>query len=204
LPLRGLCRFPETFNLLSFGGQHMNNPWKTLSTRLIYQNPWIRLREDQVITPAGKSGIYGVVETKPAIGIIALSDDLHTYLVGQFRYTLNTYSWEIPEGGGQDGEDTLDGAKRELLEETGLIAEHWTFLGTLYTSNSFTDEVGYLYLAEHLQQGRSQPDHTEELQIKRLPFLEAWQMVLDGEIKDSLAVIGLMRTYHYLKNQNRL
>ena len=182
----------------------MNNPWKTLSTRLIYQNPWIRLREDQVITPAGKSGIYGVVETKPAIGIIPLSDDLHTYLVGQFRYTLNTYSWEIPEGGGQDGEDTLDGAKRELLEETGLQAGKWTFLGTLYTSNSFTDEVGYLYLAEHLQQGSSQPDHTEELQIKRLPFPDAWQMVLDEEIKDSLAIIGLMRTYHYLKNQNRL
>jgi ADP-ribose pyrophosphatase len=92
----------------------MNNPWKTLSTRLIYQNPWIRLREDQVITPTGKSGIYGVVETKPAIGIIPLSDDLHTYLVGQFRYTLNTYSWEIPEGGGQDGEDTLDGNLGEV------------------------------------------------------------------------------------------
>lgn len=182
----------------------MNNPWKTLSTRLIYQNPWIRLREDEVITPAGKSGIYGVVETKPAIGIIPLSDDLHTYLVGQFRYTLNTYSWEIPEGGGKDGEDTREGAKRELLEETGLQAGKWTFLGTLYTSNSFTDEVGYLYLAEYLQQGLAQPDHTEELQIKRLPFLEAWQMVLDGEIKDSLAIIGLMRTYHLLKNQKRL
>jgi 8-oxo-dGTP pyrophosphatase MutT (NUDIX family) len=182
----------------------MVNPWKRLSSKTIYQNEWIRLREDQVITPTGTEGIYGVVETKPAIGIVPLTNDLHTYLVGQYRYTLDAYSWEIPEGGGIDGEDILIGAQRELLEETGLRADKWTFLNTMYTSNSVTNEIGYLYLAEELNQGQAQPDHTEQLQIRKIPFLEAWEMVLTGEIKDSLAVIGLMRVYHYLKNNERL
>lgn len=182
----------------------MNNPWKKISTRLVYQNQWIRLREDEVITPSGNKGIYGVVEAKPAIGIVPLDRDLNTYLVGQYRYTLDVYSWEIPEGGGNANEDILIGAQRELLEETGLTAKKWTFLGTMYTSNSFTNEVAHLYLAEDLVQGIALPDHTEDLQIKKLSFLEAWQMVLDGEIKDGLAIVGLMRTFHYLQKMKRL
>ena len=182
----------------------MQNPWKILSSITIYKNEWIRLREDQVITPTGTKGIYGVVETKPAIGIIPLTDDLYTYLVGQYRYTLDIYSWEIPEGGGKDGEDILTGAQRELFEETGLSAKKWTYLETMYTSNSITNEIGYLYLAEGLSQGEAQPDHTEDLKIRKIPFLEAWQMVLDAEIKDSLAVIGLMRAYNYLKQHKRI
>ena len=182
----------------------LENPWKKLSSKEIYKNQWIRLREDEVITPKGTNGIYGVVETKPAIGVVPITEDLNTYLVGQYRYTLNTYSWEIPEGGGAENEDPLLGAKRELQEETGLIAEKWTFLDTLYTSNSFTDEIGYVYLAEDLHQGESMPDDTEELQIKKLPFKEAWQLVLNCEIKDSLAVIGLMRAYYHLQKTGRI
>ena len=182
----------------------MKNPWTKLKSKLIYQNEWLRLREDEVITPRGSRGIYGVVETKPAIGIVPLTEDLQTYLVGQYRYTLDVYSWEIPEGGGKDGEETLIGAKRELLEETGLTAERWTFLDTFYTSNSITDEVAYIYLAENIRQGKAQPDHTEVLKVKKLPFMQAWEMVLNGEIKDALAVIGLMRVYYYLHQQNRL
>ena len=182
----------------------MKNPWKTISSKQIYKNDWIRLREDRVITPTGSNGIYGVVETKPAIGIVPLTEDLQTYLVGQYRYTLDVYSWEIPEGGGMDGESNLDAAKRELLEETGLSAMSWLDMGSLYTSNSITNEIAYLYLAEDLSQGQSQPDHTEDLQVRKLPFLEAWQMVQSGEIKDSMAVIGLMRTYHYLQKQGRI
>lgn len=182
----------------------MKNPWKRLHSKQIYKNDWIRLREDEVITPSGNKGIYGVVETKPAIGIVPLTEDLQTYLVGQYRYTLDVYSWEIPEGGGKEDEDPLIGAKRELLEETGLSAKRWTFLDTLYTSNSFTDEIGYIYLAEELHQGQAEPDHTEDLKIRRLPFLEAWDLVLQGEIKDALAIIGLMRTYHFLRRQNRI
>jgi len=141
------------------------NPWQKISSRPIYNNPWINVREDQVVTPSGTKGIYGVVEAKPAIGVVPLTKDLQTYLVGQYRYTLDTYSWEIPEGGGDDNEAVLDGAKRELKEETGLIASSWTFLDTLYTSNSFTDEVAHLFLAQDLTQGKAQPDHTEELQL---------------------------------------
>ena len=180
----------------------MQNPWTKLSSKTIYKNEWIRLREDQVITPTGTKGIYGVVETKPAIGVIPLTDDLQTYLVGQYRYTLDVYSWEIPEGGGLDGEDILAGAQRELLEETGLTAKKWTYLDTMYTSNSITNEIGYLYLAEELTEGEARPDHTEDLQIRKLPFMEAWDMVLKNEIKDSLAVIGLMRVYNYLIKNN--
>ena len=182
----------------------MKNPWKKIRSKEIYKNDWIRVREDKVINPSGNNGIYSVVEAKPAIGIVPITDDLQTYLVGQFRYTLNEYSWEIPEGGGLIGEDTLIGAKRELREETGLTANKWTFLNTLYTSNCFTNEVGYVYLAEELEQGEAEPDDTEELAIKKLPFQEVWQMVLKAEIKDALAVIGLMRAYNFLKVNKRI
>ncbi len=182
----------------------MKNPWKTLNTKEIYTNPWIRVREDQVITPQGNPGIYGVVETKPAVGIIPLTENLDTYLVGQYRYTLDCYSWEIPEGGVEKHESLLAGAKRELLEETGLSAKKWTNLGEIYTSNCFTNERGELFIAEGLTENAAQPDPTEELKLIKIPFLEAWKMVLEQEIKDALAVIGLMRTFHYLKEKNKL
>lgn len=180
------------------------NPWKTTSTRQIYQNDWIRVREDQVITPAGTYGVYGVVETKPAIGIVPVTEQLETYLVGQYRYTLDFYSWEIPEGGGKEGELVLDGAKRELLEETGISASKWMDLGTCHTSNSITNETAYLFLAEELKNGRPNPDHTEDLKILKLPFLQAWEMVLTGEIQDAMAIIGLMRARQYLMSEKRI
>jgi len=177
------------------------NPWQKLSSKLIYQNPWIRLREDRVITPSGTKGIYGVVEAHPAIGVVPLTADGYTYLVGQYRYTLDVFSWEIPEGGGHPNETTWDGARRELREETGLSARQWTYLGTAYTSNSFSNEVAYFYLAEKLTQGATNPDHTEELAIKKLPFDEAWQMVLEGTIKDAMSVIGLLRVKEILRKR---
>jgi len=182
----------------------VKNPWQTLESRIVYTNPWIRVREDQVITPAGKPGIYGVVEAKPAIGIIPLTEDLHTYLVGQYRYPLHAYSWEIPEGGAEAEEKLEETARRELLEETGLRASKWTNLGELYTSNCFTNERGFVFLAEGLSLEEAQPDPTEALQVKKVPFLSAWQMVLDQEIKDSLAVIGLMPVFEHLRQSSRL
>ena len=180
------------------------NPWHTISTREIYQNKWMRLREDQIISPGGIKGIYGVVETTPAIAIVPLTIDLKTYLVGQFRYPLNEYSWEVPEGSADQNESNIDAAKRELREETGLIAGKWTYLDSIFTSNSITNESGHIYLAEDLEPGPSNPEHTEDLEIKIVPFLEAYRRVQNFEIKDALAIIGIMRVYQLLKKEGRL
>ena len=180
------------------------NPWTTLSSREIYKNEWLRLREDQVVTPGGKRGIYSVIEKSPAIAIIPLTKDMETYLIGQYRYALNTYSWEIPEGGADPGETNLDAAKRELKEETGLEALQWTYLGSLYTSNSIMNEIGHIYLAEDLTEGESEPEHTEDLSVIKIPFREVYQKVLDCEIKDALAIIGTMRVHEHLKAKGRM
>jgi len=139
-----------------------HNPWKTLHTKQIYNNPWINVTESDVLNPKGGKGIYGVVSFKnKAIGIIPIDNEGYTYLVGQFRYTLNEYTWEIPEGGGPIGEDPLETAKRELKEETGFEAKEWIKIGRIHTSNSVTDEEGFLFMAKDLVQGSSEPEETE-------------------------------------------
>jgi 8-oxo-dGTP pyrophosphatase MutT (NUDIX family) len=177
------------------------NPWRTLSTRLIYENPWIKVREDQVIRPDGNPGIYGVVELQNwAIGVVPLTEDGDTFLVGQYRYTLGFYSWEIPEGGGAKTETPLQAAQRELREETGITAATWTYLGEAHLSNSATDEAGCVFLAEGLTMGEAEPDGTEQLGLRRVPFQEAVRMALTGEISDALAVVGLLRADHFLRS----
>ena len=170
------------------------NPWTTLSGEMKYENKWIAVTEYQVLNPSGGKGIYGKVHFKnKAIGIIPLDNDLNTWLVGQFRYTLNEWSWEIPEGGGPFDFSPLDCAKRELKEETGLIAKKWTQLMRLHTSNSVTDEEGFIFIAEDLEQGESALEETEAgLKVWKLPFREALQMVIDGKITDSLSVMGIL------------
>lgn len=175
------------------------NPWTRVSSRRVYENEWIVLREDQVIRPDGNAGIYGVVEMRNwAIGAIPLTEDGDTFLVGQYRYTLDRYSWEIPEGGGSPTASPMESARRELLEETGISAERWTYLGEAHLSNSVTNEVGCAFLAEGLTFGQAAPDGTEELRVRRLPFAEAVGMALSGEITDSLSIVGLLRAKHYL------
>jgi 8-oxo-dGTP pyrophosphatase MutT (NUDIX family) len=171
------------------------NPWTTLSGELKYDNKWISVTEYQVINPGGGKGIYGKVHFKnQAIGIVALDEDLNTWLVGQFRYTLNEWTWEIPEGGGPEGQLPLDAAKRELLEETGLRAGKWTELMKLHTSNSVTDEVGFIFLAEDLQSGERELEETEaDLKVWKLPFLDALKMVMNSEITDSMSVMGILK-----------
>ncbi|QMU30074.1 NUDIX domain-containing protein [Adhaeribacter radiodurans] len=170
------------------------NPWTTLSSKPIYENPWLSLREDQVINPKGGRGIYGVVDFKNmAIGVVPIDADGNTYLVGQYRYPLNEYSWEIPEGGGPHGIDALESAKRELKEETGFTAGSWTDLGRIHTSNSVTSEFGFLFLAQDLTAGETEHEETEELHIKKVPLTEAVRMVMAGEITDALSIAGILK-----------
>ena len=170
------------------------NPWKTLESRDVYDNPWIRVEEHQVINPSGGPGIYGKVCFKNrAIGIIPLDDEGQTWLVGQYRYTLDVYSWEIPMGGGPLDESPEDCARRELAEETGLRAGVWSHLMDVHISNSITDETGHVFVARQLTQGETAFEDTEDLKIRRLPLAEAIEMAKDGRITDCLSVAGLLR-----------
>jgi 8-oxo-dGTP pyrophosphatase MutT (NUDIX family) len=169
------------------------SPWRTLAAREVYDNPWIRVREDAVVRPDGEQGVYGVVHYKNlAIGILAVEDEF-IYLVGQYRYPLDKYSWEIPEGGCEEGEDPLAAARRELEEETGLRAANWEKVGEAHLSNSVSDELAIWFLATGLSQGEHKPEGTEQLKVRRLPFREALAMALQGEITDALSLLAIMR-----------
>jgi 8-oxo-dGTP pyrophosphatase MutT (NUDIX family) len=173
------------------------NPWKTVSSREVYRNPWIRVREDQVICPGGKPGIYGVVESKAAAGVVAV-DGEYLYLVGQYRYPTQKYSWEIIEGGADHGESPLEAAQRELKEEAGLTACHWEQLGPeVHLSNCFTTERGYLFIAWGLELGASAPDETESLEVRRVHRAEARAMLESGFIVDCLSIVGLYRYFDW-------
>ncbi len=177
----------------------MENPWITHSSKEIYTNPWITLTEHDVTNPGGGKSIYGKVHYKNlALGIIPLDENNNTWLVGQYRYTLDEYSWEIPMGGGLLGIDRLESAKRELQEETGLTARKWTEITKIHTSNSVTDEVGYAYLARDLQEGPTQFEETEKLEIKKLPLNEVLAMCDEGKITDSLSVAALYKLHRIL------
>jgi 8-oxo-dGTP pyrophosphatase MutT (NUDIX family) len=178
-----------------------NGPWTVHASDVVYENAWIRVRHDTVTTPSGTEGIYGVVETRPALGVVALTADLRTYLVGQHRYPHRTYTWEIPEGAGRNDEDLLAGARRELREETGLSAARWTALGTIQTSNCITDEVAYLFLAEDLTEGEPAPDETEELEVRVVAFDDAMAMVRSGAIQDAMSVVALYRAAELLEDR---
>ena len=181
----------------------MENPWKTLGSREVYRNPWLTLREDQVIRPDGQEGIYGVIDTRIATGVCALTPKRELYLVGQYRYPTQCYSWEIVEGGSDPGEDYLDTMKRELREEAGLLAARWTPLGhEIHISNCISSEMCYIYLAEDLTVTDAEPEATEVLQLRKAPLAECLAMVDRGEIVDAVSILGIVLLDRHLRSRS--
>lgn len=175
------------------------NPWKTTGSEVIYENPWLRLREDKVIRPDGNPGIYSVIETRIAVGVVALTTNGEICLVGQYRYPTERYSWEIVEGGTDDDEKPLETGKRELQEEAGFLAKTWTPLGDgIQVSNCISNEIAVFYLAEDLTEVEPSPDGTEVLQRRVIPLSDALEMVRANEISDAMSIVGLYRAQEYL------
>ena len=167
--------------------------WKRLESRIVFDNPWITVREDRVINPGGGRNDYGHVHFKNrAVAILALDDAANTWLVGQDRYTLGAWSWELPMGGAPLDEDPLEAARRELREETGLSAGRWREIMRLHISNSVTDESGVVFVAEDLTQGQPEFEETENIEIRKLPVADAIDMVRRGEITDVISVAALL------------
>lgn len=175
------------------------NPWQTLSTEVKYDNPWIRIEENKVLNPAGKEGIYGVVHFKThAVAIIPIDDEMNTWIVGQYRYPLNSFEWEVVEGGCPEGTLPIDTAHRELHEEVGLTAGKMDLILEMQLSNSTTDEVAYTYIARNLKFVGAQPEEDERLTVRKIPFAELYNMVLRGEIRDALSVASVLKAHVYL------
>jgi 8-oxo-dGTP pyrophosphatase MutT (NUDIX family) len=167
-------------------------PWIRHARRRVYENDWITVYHDEVTRPDGEPGVYGVVHfASTAVGVVAIDDEDRVALVGQHRYTFDTMSWEIPEGGSPHGEDPLAGAQRELLEETGVTAQTWRELGRYQLSNSVSDESAVVYLATELSHGSAQPDGSEQLELRWVPFDEVIEMVTTGVILDALSILPL-------------
>ncbi|OJU45109.1 MAG: DNA mismatch repair protein MutT [Alphaproteobacteria bacterium 65-37] len=167
-------------------------PWGIASKREIYDNRWIRVTHHEVVTPSGTSGIYGTVHYKNlALGVLPIDREGNTYLVGQYRFALQEYSWEIPEGGGALEGDPLQSIARELREETGLRAERWHKLLECDLSNSVSDERAMVFLAWDLSQGEAMPEPTEELVVRKMPLKQVFQMADAGEIRDAMSLLAL-------------
>jgi ADP-ribose pyrophosphatase len=168
--------------------------WIKVKTEVAYENPWIKVEHHDVINPSGGEGIYGQVNFKNiATGIIPLDKDGFTWLIGQHRFPLDEYSWEIPEGGCPFTEDVLVAAKRELQEEAGILAKKWTMISKIHTSNSVCNEVGFIFLAEDLEFTEAEPEETEDLQVKKVHIKDAIKMVMENKITDSISVAGLLK-----------
>jgi len=169
-------------------------PWRRLSRAVAYENAWVTVWHDEVTRPDGQPGIYGLVHfANLAVGVVVLDDEDRVLLVGQHRYTVDAMSWEIPEGGVPAGVSALDGARRELREETGVTATDWRELGRLHLSNSVSDEAAVLFQARAGHHGEADPDGTEQLEVRWLPFEAVLAMTLDGRITDALSVCAIQR-----------
>lgn len=178
--------------------------WVLKRSKVVYDNPWVCVEHDEVLNPNNHPGIYGRIHFKNvAIGVIPMDEQKNIWLVGQYRYPLRTYSWEIPEGGGKVGTSALGNAKRELREETGLRARRWKKILEMDLSNSVTDERGVIFLATGLSQGEAEPEDDEALRVRKVPFEKAYREVVTGKIRDSLSVAGILRLKIWLENGGR-
>jgi 8-oxo-dGTP pyrophosphatase MutT (NUDIX family) len=168
--------------------------WKRLKSAVVYDNPWITVFDEKVLNPNGGESQYGRIHFKSkAIAIVPLDEDGNTWLVGQNRYTTDEYSWEVPMGGSDAGEDPIDTAKRELKDETGLTAGKLEQIMRLHPSNSITDEEGFVFVATNLEQGETDFDDDENLQVRKLSLVDAIEMVKRNEITDAISVAALLR-----------
>lgn len=165
--------------------------WKTLSTRQIYANPWVSLREDRVELPDGRTTIYGVVTSGECVGVLPFLDPTTVLLIKQYRYVVKRVTWEMPSGGMHPGESLEQAAQRELAEEIGYQARRLIPLTTFHTSKSVMDETAHLYLGEDLVELALPPDDTEFLAVRPFSFAETLRMVLSGEITDSMTIIAV-------------
>jgi 8-oxo-dGTP pyrophosphatase MutT (NUDIX family) len=171
------------------------NPWQTLDSRVVYANSWMTVREDSVIRPDGRPGIYGVVQIRPSVGILAVDNSKKLALVSQWRYTLGKMSLEIPTGGSDEGESLLVAAQRELAEETGLEAAQWSPLGSIDNSNGVTTDVSHIFVASGLAPlpGGQRRQGDEEIELVWMPFDAALKRVMDGEITESVSVAAILK-----------
>jgi ADP-ribose diphosphatase len=168
-------------------------PWKTLSSHPVYENPWTRVREDLAEMPNGKTTIYGVIECGECVGVLPFLDDKHVVMVRQYRYVFGENNrWEMPTGGVKVGETLLEAAHRELREEIGYDASQLEQINTYYTSKSVLHEIAHLYIGRDLNQIEAIPDETEFLEIEVFSFDKVLEMVLQSEIRDSMTVLAVL------------
>ena len=173
------------------------DPWRVKGVRRSFENNWFHIDEHDVIHPGGAPGVYGVIcVRRVAVGVLPIEEDGTVHLVGQWRFPLGRYSWEMPEGGAEPGEPPLECARRELAEETGLRADRMEPILEMDLSNSLSNERAVIYLATELSQGVAQPEPTEVLKRRRAPFRDVLERVVDGRIRDSMTVAGILRAHH--------
>lgn len=174
--------------------------WKKLSEKIVYENAWTKVREDQVIQPGGKPGVYGVVLRKQGVGILAINDQGQIFVQRDYKYPIDKFLLNIPAGGAESEDEILDSAKRELKEESGLTARKWTKLGSFYTSPGLSDEFATLYLAQELTQGAMEHEGTETLIDQQwMEPKELYRMLDAGELEDPYFIVALALARQYLQ-----
>ncbi|MCX6182450.1 MAG: NUDIX hydrolase [Bacteroidetes bacterium] len=180
----------------------IKNPWTILKSVDIHDTPWIKVVKHDVLNPVGNPTNYTTVNFKNyAIGVVPLDENYNTWIVGQYRFPVNQYSWEIPEGGGDKNETPEESAKRELSEEAGIEAKKWIKIQEFHMSNSVSDEHAFIFVAQDLSFHNAHPEENEELVLKKIPFQELYDMVLNGEITDSITIVAVFKVKYLMDNK---